>query len=84
MFSQRFLKPVVVTRHARQRMIERNIDPALLLRIIDEGEVRLSGAERLWAWMRVPGRADNLICVALVLDNAVVVKTVMHRWELQP
>lgn len=82
MFSERFLKPVVVTRHAQQRMIERNIDPLLLLKIIDEGEVRMSGDTRLWSWMQVPGRDDNLICVALVLDSAVVVKTVMHRWEL--
>jgi hypothetical protein len=37
----------------------------------------------LWAWRGVPGRSDNLVCAALVLDDAVViVKTVMHHWEL--
>jgi hypothetical protein len=84
MDSKRFLKPVIVTRHAAQRMMERNIDTGTVLKIIDEGELRFSDAQRLWAWMRVPGRDDNLLCLALVLEQAVVVKTVMHRWELQP
>ena len=84
MFSQRFLKPVIVTRHAAQRMIERNIDKDLLLTIIDRGDSRFVDSCRLWAWLDVAGRDDNLICVALVLEEAVVVKTVMHRWELLP
>jgi hypothetical protein len=51
-------------------------------KIVDEGETRFSDAHRLWAWMQVEGRDDNLLCLALVLDQAVVVKTVMHRWEI--
>lgn len=84
MFSTRFARPVVLTRHARQRMVERQIDEALLLRVIDEGSTRYSDATHLWAWLHVPGRDDNLLCAAVVLDDAVVVKTVMHRWEPMP
>jgi hypothetical protein len=82
--STRFNRPVFVTRHAAQRMAERQVDEPLLLRVIDEGSLRYSDAVRVWAWLDVPGRDDNLICAALVLDDAVVVKTVMHRWELMP
>ena len=32
----------------------------------------------LWAYKQLPGRADNLICAVLVLETAVVVKSVMH------
>lgn len=84
MFSARFNRRVVLTRHARQRMAERQIDDALLLRVLDEGGTRYSDATHLWVWLEVAGRDDNLLCAVLVLEDAVVVKTVMHRWELMP
>ena len=34
--------------------------------------------------MHVPDRDDNLVCAVLVLENAVIVKTLMHHWELLP
>ena len=40
MFSARFGKPVVVTDHARRRMVERNVNEALLLDLIETGELR--------------------------------------------
>jgi translation elongation factor EF-Tu-like GTPase len=84
MFSARFSRPVIITRHAQQRMQERDISPELLLQVIDTGHVRYSDAVRLWAWLEVPGRHDNLLCAAVVLEQAVVVKTVMHHWEVTP
>jgi hypothetical protein len=81
MFSQRFNRPVVLTRHALQRMTERQIDESTLLRVIDQGQTRYSDPQRLWAWMDVPGRTDNLLCAVLVLENVVIVKTVMHHWK---
>lgn len=84
MFSARFSRPVVLTKHAAQRMVERQVDQAQLLRVIDEGDTRYSDATHLWAWLAVPGRDDNLLCAVLVLETVVVVKTVMHRWELMP
>ena len=39
---------------------------------------------RLWVWLDVPGRHDNLLCAVLALEQAVVVETVMHYWELLP
>jgi hypothetical protein len=84
MNSKRFERPVIVTRHAAQRMTERGISDALLLRLIDEGQTRYTDEVRLWAWLDVPERSDNLLCTALVLEHAVIVKTVMTNWELMP
>jgi Domain of unknown function (DUF4258) len=83
-FSARFNRQVIATRHAQERMQERNISDALLLRMIDEGKTRYSDSQRLWAWLEVPGRDDNLLCAVLVLEHVVVVKTVMHRFEVMP
>jgi hypothetical protein len=84
MFSMRFNRSVIVTRHAAQRMAQRHVTDELLLRVIEEGKIRYSDECRLWVWLDVPGRDDNLLCTALVLEDAVIVKTVMHYWELMP
>ena len=34
--------------------------------------------------MDVPDRDDNLVFAVLVLENAAIVKTLMHHWELLP
>ena len=41
-------------------------------------------AAHLWVWLDDECRADKLLRVVLVLEPAVVVKTVMHHWELLP
>ena len=83
MRSQRFQRHIYVTRHARQRMEERNIDDARLLDLIDFGETRYKDAARLWIYKSFADRDDNLLCVAaLLLDDTLVVKTVKHRFQL--
>lgn len=81
-YSKRFERPVIVTNHAAQRMAERRFSVELLLEVIDEGSTQYSDSTHLWAWLSVPERDDNLVCAVLVLEAAVVVKTVMHHWEL--
>lgn len=83
MYSERFRRPVVITAHAAQRMTERGIDSMQLLDLIDTGTLRYSDATRLWAFKAVSGRNDNLLCAVLVLEEAAVVKTVMHHFEEQ-
>ena len=34
-----------------------------------------------WLWKAVPGRDDNLLCVAALVADAVVVKTVMNHFD---
>lgn len=81
MWGARYQRPVILTRHAQQRMQERRIDLALVLRMIDEGSTRHADPTRLWSWLHVPGREDHLFCAVRVLEDGVVVKTVMNRWE---
>ena len=83
MHSARFNLPVVLTEHARLRMAERNIHAALVLEIIDSGTLKEAGNSHYWLYKHLPDRADNLLCVAAVVDNVVVVKTIMHHWEPQ-
>ena len=65
-------------------MEQRGVNDALLLRLIDEGHTRYKDAAHLWTWLDLPGRGDNLVCAVLVLEDAVIVKTLMHHWELMP
>jgi hypothetical protein len=82
MFSVRFQRRIVVTRHAQERMAERLISNELLVDVIDNGETRYRDATHLWAFKEFPERHDNLLCAVLVLEDAVVVKTVMHHFSV--
>jgi hypothetical protein len=82
MFSVRFQRVVVLTRHARERMAERMVSDVMLLEVIDHGETRYRDSTHLWAFKEFPERNDNLLCAVVVLDDAVIVKTVMHHFSL--
>ena len=82
MFSIRFSRPVVITRHARIRMVEREISEIMLLDVIDNGDTRYRDSTHLWAFKEFPERHDNLMCAVVVLEVAVVVKTVLHHFLL--
>ncbi len=84
MHSVRFNLPVVLTEHAKLRMAERQIDTLLMLEIIDTGILKDAGNAHYWLYKHMNDRADNLLCVAAVIENAVVIKTVMHHWEPKP
>lgn len=84
MRSTRFQMQVVLTEHAKARMVERDLSAALVLDIIDNGMQRDAGGTHYWLYKQFPERQDNLLCVAVVIDNVLVVKTVMHHWEPQP
>ena len=50
---------------------------------LKSGETRYKDAVHLWAFKHIAERADNLVCAVLVLEDAVVVKTVMHHFSLE-
>ena len=81
MVSIRFNRPVVITCHAAKRMAERAISDADLVAVIDRGELRYKDTTHLWAYRHFPERNDNVVCAVLVLEDAVVAKTVMHHFE---
>ena len=82
MFSNRFQRQVVISAHAAIRMKERDISEAMLLEVVDLGETRYKDATHLWAFKEFPERHDNLLCAVLVLEDCVVVKTVMHHFAI--
>ena len=81
MFSHRFGKPIVITDHARGRMAARGISDALLHDMIETGEVRYKDETRIWIAKDYGDRTDNLLCVAGVLETALVIKSVMHHFS---
>ncbi|WP_225810008.1 DUF4258 domain-containing protein [Halomonas lysinitropha] len=74
---------VHITRHARERMAERCINECELHDLLETGATRQKDDARLWIAKKMPGRADNLVCAAVILEDNLVVKTVMHhfQWE---
>jgi hypothetical protein len=82
MFSLRFQRQIILTRHAQERMVERNISNEILLEVIDNGETRYRDATHLWAFKEFPDRHDNLLCAVLILEDTVIVKTVMHHFSV--
>jgi hypothetical protein len=83
MFSQRFQKTIRLTHHVRERMDKRDISLELLFDLIETGDVRYKSETDLWIFRHYPERADNMVCTAVVVGLAVVVKTVMVDWTLE-
>ena len=81
MYAQRFGLEVYITRHARERMLQRHISEALLSVLLETGQTRYKDDTHLWIAKIVAGRSDNLICAAVVLEDRLIVKTVMHHFQ---
>lgn len=65
-------------------MTERHISEELILEIVETGTVRAGEKGHLWIYKALADRDDNLLCLASVIDNGLVIKTVMHHWEPMP
>ncbi|MGM0543964.1 MAG: DUF4258 domain-containing protein [Pseudomonadota bacterium] len=74
---------VHVTRHARERMAQRAISEAQLRELLETGQIRYKDDSRLWIAKMFSSRNDNLVCTAVVLEDRLIAKTVMHdfQWE---
>lgn len=64
-------------------MAERDISEVMLLDVIDTGDTRYRDETLLWAYISFPECADNMLCAVLVPEDALVVKTVMHHFEIR-
>jgi hypothetical protein len=64
-------------------MAERQLTETVLLDLIESGDLRYKDASHLWIFKAYPERNDNLLCVAVVLEKMLVVKTVMHHFVLE-
>lgn len=81
MYSKRFKRDVHITRHARERMQQRGLNEAQLSELLETGDTRFKDDTRLWIAKAFAQRTDNLVCAAVVLENQLIVKTVMHHFE---
>ena len=81
MYSHRFNSEVHITRHASERMAARNISDDELIELIEAGTVKHKDAVRVWVAKHFVNRQDNLLWFAAVLEDKMVVKTVMHHFE---
>lgn len=80
-YSARFGKNVWLTNHAIESMAKRNVTLAEVKRLIEEGEYRTKEASQGWIFHRFESRHDNLVCAAVVTEQAIIVKTVMVNWS---
>ena len=80
-WSGRFQRRVWLTDHALARAAEREIPVETLLDVIETGTLREKDKIQCWIWKAVEERDDNLLCVAVLLADAVIVKTVMHHFD---
>ena len=81
--SSRFKGAIHITAHARKRMIERSIDDELLFDLIETGELKFKDDKHTWITKFYEDRDDNLICAAVVVDQAVIIKTVMFHFSFE-
>lgn len=82
-FSARFTRNVWLTRHARSALEKRGLEEETVLAVIETGEITEKGDGHYWIHSSVQDRTDNQICAAVVVDTAVVVKTVMVNWQVK-
>jgi hypothetical protein len=79
--SSRFGKKVWLINHAIESMAKRKVTLAEVKRLIEEGQYHAKDESHGWIFHHFDSRKDNLICVAVVTEQAIVVKTVMVNWK---
>ena len=82
-FSNRFSRNIRLTHHVKERMAKRDVTDETLLDLIETGEIRQASANDIWIFKHYGYRADNLVCAAVILTQAVIVKTVMVDLQLE-
>jgi hypothetical protein len=79
--SSRFGKKVWLTNHAIESMAKRKVTLTEVKRLIEEGQYRAKEESHGWIFRHFESRQDNLICAAVVTEQAIIVKTVMVNWK---
>ena len=54
-----------------------------IIDLVETGTAKNKDAEHLWIYKAYKGRSDNLLCIAVVIESVLVIKTVMHHFELE-
>ena len=80
-YSERFGKNVWLTNHAIESMVKRTITLPELKKLMEYGEYSEAKTTHGWIYYEFPERDDNMVCAAIVNEKAIIVKTVMIRWQ---
>jgi len=83
LYSHRFQRNIQLTRHVAERMAKRDVTEGMLYDLIETGDIRHKTATDVWLYKHYLNRNDNLLCAAVILNQAVIVKTVMVNWTLE-
>ena len=83
MYSKRFLLEVRLSHHTKLRMTERDISEEIIIDLVETGTTKYKDEKHLWIYKAYTSRHDNLLCIAVVIDAVLVIKTVMHHFELE-
>jgi hypothetical protein len=83
MYSQRFNKVIHLTEHAKKRLLERDISIELLIDIIETGQLRYKDTTHAWIAKYYEQRKDNLLCAAVIIDQTIIIKTVMYHFNFE-
>jgi YD repeat-containing protein len=83
LYSHRFQRNIQLTYHVADRMTKRFVTEEMLYDLIETGDIRHKTETDVWLYKHYLDREDNLICAAAILNQAVIIKTVMINWKLQ-
>ncbi|MFZ5659570.1 MAG: DUF4258 domain-containing protein [Pseudomonadota bacterium] len=83
MHSERFQKSIRLTDHARIRMHERGVNENTLLDLVESGQIKRKDERHLWIFKHYPERHDNMLCVAAIEGQALIILTIMNHWQEQ-
>lgn len=64
-------------------MAKRHVTLAEIKTLLEAGRLLDKGGGHAWISHRFGDRADNLVCAAVLIGDAVIVKTVMVGWQLR-
>jgi len=81
-YSPRFTKNVWLTNHAIEAMAKREVTLPEVKQLIEEGNTQYKDEKQGWVYFEFIHRNDNLVCAAIVNDQAVIIKTIMINWQL--
>lgn len=74
---------LILTHHARERMKQRNIALAEVLKVLKKGKkVEKVKTGKFWVYLELENRNDNYICLSIsVEDPCLIVVTTLVNWS---
>ncbi|MGK5089753.1 DUF4258 domain-containing protein [Bdellovibrionota bacterium FG-2] len=74
---------VIFTNHAQAQMVLRGLDEAIILEVIENGEIKEKDSKnKFWVFKTIGGRRDNMVAVSVAIEAPrLIVITAMVHWR---